>query len=257
VLPAVVFPQTLSSYFEKLLIHSKFYPGLRELRRDVVFDSLTTKDIRDNEKIMLLYSFLLTDASNCIDVGSHYGKYLEAFSRLAPLGRHLAIEPLPDYAENLRTNFPSVSVYELALGASNGLVDFHRVVNLEGWSGLKLSNYPGQYQTEILKVKLSTLDDFLPADYKLDLLKIDVEGAELDVLRGAVNTLTKHRPYIVFEHFVDAYRPYGISPVDIFSFLCIKLDYRIFSIDGLGPLSEVEFTRLADSRICWNFVAHH
>jgi FkbM family methyltransferase len=206
--------------------------------------------------MMTLYSLLLSSNSNCIDVGSHYGKYLEAFCRLAPHGSHLAIEPLPEYAKTLRSNFPSASVYELALGADSGHIEFHRVVNLEGWSGLKLSSYPGKYETEVLNVQISTLDGLLADDYKPDLIKIDVEGAELDVLKGGINTLTKHRPYIVFEHFVNAYRPYGITPADIYNLLCCKLDYRIFTIDGVGPLSQAEFTQLADMRVCWNFVAH-
>jgi len=244
-------------HLQNLIARSKYYTGIRELRRDVIFDFLTSKDIRDNEKMLLLYSYILSGNSNCIDIGSHYGKYLEVFLRLAPQGQHLAIEPLPAYASLLRSQYPMATVHEVALGDSNGLVDFHRVENLEGWSGLKLSNYPGRYSTELLQVELTTLDLLLTrVNIRPDLIKIDVEGAELDVLRGATATLKQFKPYLVFEHFVDAYRPYGIEPRDIWAFLCSELAYRIFSIDGVGPLSESEFTHLADSRLCWNFVAH-
>jgi len=53
---------------------------------------------------------------------------------------------------------------------------------------------------------------------KLDFIKIDVEGAELEVLRGAEQTIKRNKPYIIFEHGIGAAVHYGTGPDDIFNF---------------------------------------
>jgi FkbM family methyltransferase len=53
---------------------------------------------------------------------------------------------------------------------------------------------------EEITVDMVRLDDVLPPGYDLRLIKIDVEGAELEVLRGAIGIVERCRPYIIFEH---------------------------------------------------------
>ena len=50
-----------------------------------------------------------------------------------------------------------------------------------------------------LIVELKKLDDVIPTDVTIDFIKIDVEGAELGVLKGAKNVLLKNKPIIIFE----------------------------------------------------------
>jgi FkbM family methyltransferase len=235
---------------------SRFEVGLRELRRDIIFSPMTAQDIRDNERMKSNYAYLLRSSSNCVDIGAHIGTYLEIFLHLAPNGQHIAIEPLPHLANRLRELFPTIKIHQTALSNCVGSAEFFYVKGLEGWSGLRESNYPQQVQKERLQVTVTTLDKLLPSDYRPDLIKVDVEGAELQLFQGAIETLHKHRPYLVFEHFVDAYRSFGITPNDIWDVLVGQLKYRIFTIDGRGPLSINFFYELAETRTCWNFIAH-
>ena len=59
----------------------------------------------------------------------------------------------------------------------------------------------------------------MPKDFPIHFMKIDVEGAELQVLRGAIQTILKYKPVIVFEHGLGAADHYGTKPEDIYDFL--------------------------------------
>ena len=103
---------------------------------------------------------------------------------------------------------------------------------------------------------LTTLDELLPLNYKPDLIKVDVEGAELEVFRGSINTLQKYHPYLVFEHDTGGYNSYDTKPSEIWKLLVLDLGYRIFELEGEGPLSEERFSDLTESGKRWNFIAH-
>ena len=62
---------------------------------------------------------VLSPTDCCIDVGAHEGSILAHMVEFAPLGRHLAFEPIPAMAAELRRSFPQVEVHQVALGASN------------------------------------------------------------------------------------------------------------------------------------------
>ena len=62
-------------------------------------------------------------------------------------------------------------------------------------------------------------------------MKIDVEGAELQVLEGAVGTLREARPVVAFEHGLGT----GMSE-DLFNLLCRDVGLRLFNMEGIGPL---------------------
>jgi FkbM family methyltransferase len=217
---------------------------------------LDTRNRRDNEHLRLLAAFSLGPDANCIDVGSHEGSFLEEARRVAPSGRHIAFEPLPEYAARLREAFPTVEVREAAAAETAGRSRFVRVAGAEGMSGLRERTYGRPVRLEEIEVATERLDDVLPADYVPALIKIDVEGAELGVLRGARETLERHHPIIAFEHGVGGADHYGTTPGDVYRLLVDELGYRIFDIDGAGPYTPDGFDATFTSPRVWNFVAH-
>jgi hypothetical protein len=100
-------------------------------------------------------------------------------------------------------------------------------------------------------VRVETLDRVLPADYVPALIKIDVEGAELDVLRGAEETVAMFRPIVVFEHGTG--RP-DVSE-ELFELLSHRASLRIYDIDGRGPMRRARFLEVVGQRQVWNFIA--
>jgi hypothetical protein len=104
-------------------------------------------------------------------------------------------------------------------------------------------------------VNTQRLDSALPDDYVPSFLKIDVEGAELQVLQGALETLRRHRPIIWFEHGTGGAEHYGTKPADVHRLLTGEVGMRIFDADGEGPYSEADFDAVFTQRM-WSFVAH-
>jgi FkbM family methyltransferase len=126
------------------------------------------------------------------DCGANVGYYTILFSQLASKGKIYAFEPT-DTVEMLSANLAenrvgNVEVFRLALGDQSGL----RVEPIYRIWG----NEPERNQ-----VRFSTLDDFVKehAIKKLDAIKIDVDSFDLEVLKGAEQTLRQFDPYVVVE----------------------------------------------------------
>lgn len=173
---------------------------------------------------------LLQPDSNCIDVGAHIGSTLALIRSLAPCGEHWAFEAIDEKAAWLRRKFPSVHVRQLALSDAPGTVDFHINLSRPGFSGVglrqdKRRSAPDQWR--IVTVPTARLDDVIPTIYRLDFLKIDVEGGEARVLRGARRLLTRCRPAVLFESSPGNARRSGISHAELFNVLA-ENGYEVF-----------------------------
>jgi FkbM family methyltransferase len=211
---------------------------------------------KDHEALHIVLPFLLRRSSNCVDVGANQGEMLEEFCRLAPHGTHVAFEPLPHQAARLRERFPAITLNEAAVSDQAGETTFFHTLGDDAYSGLKRTdNAPRVTGVQEIKVKLVTLDDALPKNYMVDVLKIDVEGAELAVLRGARGTLARCRPTVIFEFQKERAASYGDSPRPYFELLCGELGYALFRVDGVGPLTLEEFNHVFESGDCFNFIA--
>ena len=77
----------------------------------------------------------LKKTSNCVDVGCHLGSVLREILKFAPQGNHFAFEPIPEYAQILKSRFSKVNVHEMALSDSRGNRTFCHVVADPGYSG--------------------------------------------------------------------------------------------------------------------------
>jgi FkbM family methyltransferase len=133
-----------------------------------------------------------------VDVGAHIGSIVSEVAHNDPTIRIIAIEAIPEKAEKLRRKFPQVETHNCAVGEYAGEASFFVHLKQSGFSSLgRQSNVRADAIREI-KVRVERLDD-LVASHEVDAIKIDVEGAELGVLRGSVATLTRCRPIIMFE----------------------------------------------------------
>jgi FkbM family methyltransferase len=220
------------------------------------FSPTARREARDDERLRLLLAFVLGEDSNCIDVGAHRGGVLEHIVRLAPRGRHIAFEPLPELCTELRERFPGVDVRESALSNERGERTFVFVQNHPALSGFRRRDYPSAPVMREISVEVDRLDDSLPEGYVPALIKIDVEGAEREVLEGALETIARHRPAVVFEHGKGAAPHYGTQPRDLYGLLCDRAGLRIFDLDGNGPFALRDLERIFERGDRWNFVAH-
>lgn len=217
-------------------------------------DWVVRRNRRDDYHLKLLLRFGLRADSNCLEVGANQGIFLRDIQRVAPAGHHIAYEPIPLMSEKLAREFPTIEVRERALSNVAGRMEFVHVLDAghQGLSGLA-EHLPGRrppgVRTETITVATERLDDNRPDGWLPDFVKIDVEGAELHVLEGAVDTLRRAKPVIAFEHGLGT----GMSE-DLFDLLCRDVGLRLFDMEGIGPLDLSEFLeQLSDH---WNWVAH-
>lgn len=179
-------------------------------------------------------SNLLEDSSGAIDIGCHRGEILDLILKKAPLGRHYAFEPLPAFAAILRRRYqahPNVKIFECALSDMKGHSTFQYNVTSPDYSGIRRRTYDrGDTNIKQIEVTVATLDSLIPVDDKVALIKLDVEGAEYQVLRGAIRVITETRPVIIFEHGIGGADHYETSPAMIFDFFEL-LEYDLYPLD--------------------------
>ena len=225
-------------------------PQLRRAQ-DALAPSEVWRNRRDDAHLRAVMAAVLAPASNGIDVGANVGDVLATLVRLAPQGRHIAYEPLPELSSALAERFPDVDVRCAALSDTAGEATFYRRPDAPSRSALRPLGGPA----EPLPVRLEALDDSLPEGYVPHFIKIDVEGAELAVFQGALETLRRHRPVVAFEHGSTALE-YGTTHGMVHDLLHGEAGLRIFDMDGDGPYDRATFDRIADPPgKRWNFLA--
>lgn len=238
----------MSGFLKKV---SSLFKRERELSQVEQYDVDTEKIIRKVSK----------KDSNCIDIGANNGDILSMILKYAPNGMHYAFEPIPDLYRKLVSNYGSTlcKIYDIALSDNKGISSFNYVITNPAYSGLIKRKYDREGEEDtLIEVKTDTLDAMLPANYQVDLIKIDVEGGELPVLRGAVNTIKKWKPLIIFEHGIGASEFYGATPEAVYHLLK-DCELRIYTLHGWlskgDALSIVEFRRIFDTNEEYYFVA--
>lgn len=193
------------------------------------------------EKEMMVLSDLVSPGSVCFDVGAAGGTYTMILSRLVgPTGRVFAFEPRPRSFGFLRAVLrrSNVSVHPIALGLQNGTqtmvvprrfrIPFSTRSFLQRDLELPVDHYYPEFTgARRIEVETATLDDFMAGNGidRLDLLKIDVEGAEPWVLFGGRHSIAAHRPVVLCEVERRHLAKYGHRPGEVFAWLA-ALDYR-------------------------------
>lgn len=154
---------------------------------------------------------LLDTGEFAVEAGANIGQNCSCMAhQVGPGGQVLAFEPHPEIVAELRQNaslwdrrrFAAVQIEQVALGSSEGeaLLDFGTEFQTNrGSAAIRSMAQPG---CETAKVKMARLDNYVSIGKSVAVCKIDVEGHELEVLRGAQNLLKRCGIRdIIFEDF--------------------------------------------------------
>ena len=191
-----------------------------------------TLNQRYDKQTKRIMQIVLEDESTFIDVGSHKGEVLELALKISKKGKHFAFEPIPNLFHKLNDKYGSkCEVLNYGLSDQKKQSSFQHVTTNPAYSGIKKRTYPKEEQVETIQIQLDTLDNQLKQHDRVDMIKIDVEGAELEVLKGAKKIIEKFHPIIVFEHGLGASDHYNTSPEDILSFFDDH-QYQLFTLKG-------------------------
>lgn len=199
------------------------------------------EELREEIAIRAILASALRGDSAYVDVGTNRGQVLGEAVRVSPTGRHIAFEPIPALAAQVARSYPTVECRRLALGAVAGKAEFCHFRALDGWSGLRRSPLISDEQgdPEYIEVEVSTLDVEL-ANLDPAVVKIDVEGAELDVFEGGRAVLGRAKPLLIFEHVTSASALYDAAPAAPWDLL-VELGYEILTVTGEGPVTRAAF----------------
>jgi FkbM family methyltransferase len=167
-----------------------------------------------------------------VDVGAHIGSIIASAQRRSRPSKIVAVEAIPSKAATLRRRFPGVEVAECAVGESEGReAAFFVDVKQSGYSSLARP-VGGSNELVEIKVPVRALGSVL-AGHNVDVIKIDIEGAELGALRSATEVLSTHRPTIMFESAPGAGDRFGYSTTDLWQFLH-ALDFVVVAPNRLA-----------------------
>lgn len=172
----------------------------------------------------LLIAQLCPKGGTFLDIGAQYGAVFASALRHDPTLEVIAFEADQAKAEVLRKVHSGVMVFGVAAGERPGEADFHLHTKASGFNSLVPSS--GNH-IERTKVKVVRIDDVI-ADSAPDLVKIDVEGAELGVLRGAEKLFRRTRPAIMFECVLRGTNGLGYSAQTLWSWFDAQ-GYSIFT----------------------------
>ena len=217
---------------------------------------LEERDRVEHRHLRLLLAFLLRPDDNCVDVGAHRGDVLREIVRTAPDGHHIAYEPLEPFCLDLVREFPTVDVRCAAVSDHRGLEPFVHIVDEPALSSFQRLSYHQGHEVRRIMVRVEDLDSSLPEGYRPALIKIDAEGAEVQVVAGGLRTIRAHRPVVVVEFTRDAAVSFGTEPDELYELLCEAAGLRLFDIDGNGPYERTTLRRAVRARRVQNFVAH-
>ncbi len=187
----------------------------------------------------------LSPGASFVDVGANIGIYTAWASRLVgPEGRVLAFEPVPATRQNLESviranQLANVTVVPRALGAEAGEIALWVTPHA---SGLTTALPPAAASAATrVDVPVARLDDELARNGMGSpaLVKIDVEGLEMSVLRGAPRMLAAARPpAVVFETDATHLTRAGVRFRDVVAWFEDQFGFRLFGLlpAGLKPI---------------------
>jgi len=171
------------------------------------YQSLNWKSLSKSEfdAELLLLEFLLKKDSILFDIGSNKGEYAYYAEKIINPNKIYLFEPEKKLNKQLKAIFNNCHIYDIALSDNKGIHEF-KIPIINGvvdncLSSLEIKNKEdNETEAIIYNVKTDTLDNFTKEQNVFpDVIKIDVEGHELSVLKGAENYIKQHHPTLIIE----------------------------------------------------------
>ena len=180
---------------------------------------------------------LIEPGMTVLDVGANIGIYTEFLAKLVgSSGRVVAFEPEQQNVERLRTAtqaYRQVEVVHAAVSDVSGSLKLYVADDLN----VDHRSYAPAEERACVEVRAVSIDDFVAAQDHVDLIKMDIQGAELAALRGARRLLTSDSPALLLEYWPYGLRSAGEDPQALLTEL-ESLGYRIRTIEDL-PVPEM------------------
>jgi FkbM family methyltransferase len=245
---------------------------LRIVTRECIAMAWQPEDLRTAPNVLVDYGVyepeespvLLASAAGAqvvFDIGANAGFYsLHWLSRLAQGGQVHAFEPVPSTYARLARNVELNSAADRIHINNFGMGDEPKKISIflpefSGSGAASIKNLHPEEKSIEVEVSIDTLDRYFAAAKldRLDLVKVDVEGAELMVLQGGRQTLSRHQPLLFLELLRKWSKPFGYHPNDVIALLS-EFGYDCCSFEN-GKL--IRFHTVTDETRQTNFFFAH
>ena len=180
------------------------------------------------------------------DIGANIGWYTLNFAKLPKVNKVFSFEPIPHTYQYLKKHLVINQIknaYAFNLGFYDDAGDKTFYWTKKETGSASLVNIQERSKINRLKCEVTTVDNFMKARRDtIDLIKCDVEGAELFVFKGAIDTLNKNKPIIFSEMLRKWSKKFNYHPDDIIQLLS-RLGYHCYGyiddvieeVDSISP----------------------
>jgi FkbM family methyltransferase len=196
-----------------------------DLFKGAQFSLETVGTVANDQLATTLITQICASGKTFVDVGAHIGSIIAQVRHKDATIKIVAVEAIPEKVRDLRARFPFIELHGCAVGETTGEISFFIDTQRSGYSSLAKPAANDDKSKVEITVPIEKLDNLIKSA-DVDAIKIDVEGAELGVLRGALITLTRCRPVVMFESGPCAGDGLGYTKEELFSFLH-SLDFSV------------------------------
>jgi FkbM family methyltransferase len=220
--------------------------GVRWIAHQSYLDGNLMTQTFETSELRFIQRYLRPEMT-ILDVGAHHGLYsLLASQRVGTGGTVIAFEPSPRERKVLKSHLAinhcrNVRVEPFALGSKTEVATFYQVVDSNNCCS-SLRPPATSSPTKPIRVSIIPVDDYLTNNHikAVDFIKIDTEGAELEVLKGAGRTLAvAPRPVLLMEVAEIRTAPWGY-PASMILAHVRELAYAWYSIEDDGSLAALQ-----------------
>jgi FkbM family methyltransferase len=191
-----------------------------------------------------------------VDVGANQGEFSIAAARIATNGKVIAFEPVSEYRNRLEENsklngFDNIVIVPVALADAEAKVPIYDADGAFS-DGTRNDGVTSLYESKNLNrvreyVTVRRMDDVLQELQidRVDIVKLDIEGGEWSALKGALETLKRYRPVLIFEVGSETCRAAGYEASRFVQWI-EELGYRLEYIDDTGRTRPIDVTQLQE-----------
>lgn len=210
----------------------------------------------DYESVLeVMYRRFLNEGDTVLDIGAHSGRHLSVFIELVKDVYVHAFEPLPVMTKELEEKYgdlKNVIIHNEALTTYVGEATFKFAKNVPSESGLKERMYNIDDAGVVdITVKTNMLDNYINNFDRVDYIKIDIEGGEIDCLNGGQDFIKKFNPIISVEYGYQSYSRYGNTITTMFEWAESR-GYFIFDLFG-NKVNNLEDWKVICDSIYWDY----
>ena len=226
---------TVNRNYEGYAVSFQFVSGI-QIAVKAETKGLENTLLRNSIKLLKEFKPREGDDYYIADVGANFGYLSLVWSQsVAKNGTITAFEPHPKIANSLQKSIAKngsssiIDLHNVAVGKEKGSVE----ISLLSTTSNTDKEVIGENQSaSVARIEMVTLDDFFSTADRLDMIKIDVDGIELQILEGAANVLKHLRPIVI----VEANGNFKILEflVDM-NYTLLDMNLRPFAKDRLPP----------------------